>query len=358
MTYAVAAAGTGGHVFPGLAVGEALVAAGVPRSDVLYVGGARMEQAVYPDAGFPFHQVELRGLVRSLDSRNLGIPSVVARAARSMAREFEARNVRVVLGMGGYVTIPAAIAARRRRIALMVAEQNAHAGLANRIAGRVARRRFGAFPTTHGLAAEWVGNPVRRSIAEFDRERLAAEAVERYGHPGDVPVVGIFGGSLGARAINEAILEAFVGWNGRRLAVLHIAGTDHAGEVAERAAASPLWWRVLGFEDRMDVFYSACDLIVARAGGAVAELTVTGSPAILVPGGFGSAGHQLANAQALEQAGSALVLPESDIGRIGEVVSSVLFDRDRLVRMAAAARTLARPDAADHIAHAMIDAHG
>lgn len=359
MSYAIAAAGTGGHVYPGLAVGEALVEAGVDRSDILFVGGDRLESEVYPAAGFAFFGVELRGLARSRSAANLGLPMVVARAVRAMTREFRLRGVEVMLGMGGYVTVPAAIAARRTRAVVMVAEQNAHAGLANRLAGRLAGRRFGAFARTHGLpGAEWVGNPVRPAIAAFDRETLAGEARRHYGVGEGVPIVGVFGGSLGARAINEAVVSTFLDWDGPEVAVVHLSGRDHQRAVAEQVAGSRLDWRVVGFEDRMDLFYAAADLVIARAGGAVAELTVTGTPAILVPGGFGSAGHQDANARALEAAGSAVIVEQAELDTLGDVVRAILLDPDALERMRRSAGLLARPGAATQIARAMIEAHG
>lgn len=352
MSFAVAAVGTGGHVYPGLAVGEALVAAGIEREDVLYVGGDRLEATVYPDAGFPFLRVPLQGLRRSLSLANLRLPFTLARAVFDMWREFRRRRTRVVLGLGGYVTLPAAVAARLAGAIVMVSEQNAHAGLGNRMAGRLAARRFGAFPETAGLDAEWVGNPVRREIATFDRVRLRGEALARYGLSGNVPVVGIFGGSLGAGVLNGVAPEV-AALDG--IEVVHLCGTVHAERFADRATAT---WRIVPFEERMDLFFAACDLVVARAGGAVAELTATATPSVLVPGGFGSAGHQAANAAHLEGAGAAVVVAESEVGRVPAVVSEILADPSRLVSMRAAAARLARPDAADVIAAAMIDAHG
>ena len=119
MSFAIAAAGTGGHVYPGLAVGEALVASGVPHEEVLYIGGDRLERSVYPERGFPFLEVEMRGLERSLSARNLELPSLVRRASRAIQRELSDRGVRAVLGMGGYVTLPAAWAARRLRVRIV-----------------------------------------------------------------------------------------------------------------------------------------------------------------------------------------------------------------------------------------------
>lgn len=352
MTFAIAAVGTGGHVFPGLAVGEALVTAGVPRDDVLYVGGDRLEASVYPGAGFPFLRVPLQGLKRSLAISNLRIPFTLVSAILAMRRMFRERSVSVVLGLGGYVTVPAAIAARLAGATVMVSEQNAHAGLGNRLAGRLARRRFGSFPETQGLDAEWVGNPVRAAIARFDRDTLRREALQRYGLDADRPTVGVFGGSLGAGVLNR-VTASVAALDG--LQVVHLAGDIHADSLSESATER---WRIIGFEDRMDLFYAASDLVLARAGGAVAELSATGTPAVLVPGGFGSPGHQAANAAYLAAAGAAVVVEEPELATVPQVIAQILADPARLAAMRGAAGSLARPDAADVIAAAMISAHG
>ena len=181
MSYLSAAAGTGGHVYPGLAVGEALVA-GVPRHDVHFVGGDRLEARVCPAEGFPFFAVPLRGLERRLTGRNLAIPRVVRLAAATIGEEMAARGVGAVLGMGGYVTLPAAWAARRRFLLLFVAEQNAHAGLANRVTSRWAVEAFASFPGTRAVcatAAGW-GTPSavpRRRLTGRDSARRRWHAV-------------------------------------------------------------------------------------------------------------------------------------------------------------------------------------
>jgi UDP-N-acetylglucosamine--N-acetylmuramyl-(pentapeptide) pyrophosphoryl-undecaprenol N-acetylglucosamine transferase len=358
MSYAIAAAGTGGHVFPGLAVGEALVASGVPTSEILFVGGSRLESKIYPAAGFPFFAVEIAGLQRRMTVANLKVPTIVVSAARHIARELRTRQVAVVLGMGGYVSVPAGFAARRSQAVLMLHEQNAEAGLANRIMARWARRAFGSFPNTARLpVAEWVGNPVRSAIARFDRPNLQASALERYGLDPHRPVVGVFGGSLGAGTLNRAAESLAVISDEANFSLLHLTGSDHFEAVSHSAAQFPSW-RVVGFEDRMEDFYAACDLIVARAGGAVAELTATATPAILVPGGFGSGDHQAANAAALASAGAAVVVDESDLRQLPGIVTGLLADSGRLQAMAAATSKLSRPEAAEVIARAMREAHG
>jgi len=353
----IAAAGTGGHVYPGLAVGEALVAQGIDRGEVRYVGGDRLEAAVYPQSGFPFLQLELRGLKRSLTPSNLSLPAVVLRARARILREIGENGVRCVLGTGNYVTIPAAMAARKAAVPLMVSEQNARAGLANRIAGRWAQRAFGAFPRTEGLdKAEWVGNPVRAPIADFDRAVLRDSALESYGLDRNRPVVGVFGGSLGALTINEAIAHTAAKWDGPEVQFLHLVGPAHIQDMTDRQAAEGVTWVRKPYEDRMDLFFAASDFVVARAGGAVAEIVATASPSVLIPGEFGSSGHQRENASFLEEAGAALVLGQEDIYQLSLRLVELLADPNRLVAMRHACQLIARPDAAKAIAQAMIEA--
>ena len=354
MTFLIAAAGTGGHVFPGLAVGEALLTLGTPKDSILYVGGDRLEKSVYPESGFPFLQVEVRGLQRSITTRNLSLPRVVWRARDVIIAAIEERDVKVVLGMGGYVTIPAALAARSSGSALVVAEQNAGGGLANRVASRWAARIFTSFPDTDGLErGEWVGNPVRASLANLNREQTRPEALAHYGLDPGYPVLGAVGGSLGAGLINGAVGDLVENWEGRRIQVLHLTGEGNL-DPDQRPSDSVLWVQ-RPFERRMELFYAACDLVVARAGGGVAELTVTSTPSILIPGEFGSSGHQAANAAFLHEAGAAEVLAQDRLDLLPGLVAEILLSPDRLGAMRIGARSIAKPDGAITIAGAMRD---
>ncbi|MGH8923211.1 MAG: UDP-N-acetylglucosamine--N-acetylmuramyl-(pentapeptide) pyrophosphoryl-undecaprenol N-acetylglucosamine transferase [Acidimicrobiia bacterium] len=355
MSYLIAAAGTGGHVFPGLAVGEALVELGVNQDQVLFVGGDRLEKEVYPSAGFPFLRTEIAGLRRELTPANLRLPLLFLRASAQIAGAMAERGVTMALGMGGYVTVPVAIAARRRKAPLFVAEQNASAGLASRFASRSAERVFGSFPVTDGLpSAEWTGNPIRAPIRHFDRDRLRAEARSRYGLDERRQVVGVIGGSLGAGALNR-VAEILASAT-PQYAILNICGEGNVSEQQARAEVSPATWIVRGFEPRIELFYAAVDVVVARAGGAVAELTATATPSVLIPGGFGSGGHQEANAAFLAATGAALLLSEDKIAQSPELVSEMLSPL-RHARMTEATRTLARPNAAADIATAMQMVH-
>lgn len=357
MSFLIAAAGTGGHVFPGLSVAEALVEKGVPREDIVFVGGDRLEKEVYPGEGFPFFEVEVRGLRRELDWGNLTLPMVVMRARRRIIELIRQRGVEVALGMGGYVTIPTAMAASSVGITFMNAEQNAQAGLANRIAARWASRTFGAFPSTWGLPrADWVGNPVRRPFWDFDRESLRPRARERYGLSGKSPVLGVVGGSLGAKTLNVAVSGLVETWEGRPLQIVHLTGPSAHGIPPKPAASDAISWHRIGFEEEMELFYAATDLAVARAGGAVAELTATATPAILVPGRFGSGRHQRENAAFLDAAGAAVTVTEQEISNLPSVVSDLIGDSAELSLMRESAEAVAKPRAAVEIALALMEA--
>ncbi|CAN5270559.1 undecaprenyldiphospho-muramoylpentapeptide beta-N-acetylglucosaminyltransferase [soil metagenome] len=352
MTFLIAAAGTGGHVFPGLAVGEALVGLGVGKHEILYAGGHRLEAEVYPQAGFSFEQFEIAGLKRRFALSNLGLPSMVVRVTRAVADLIDERKVTAVLGLGGYVTVPAAWAARRRKVPLFLAEQNAEAGLANRVTARWARRVFTAFPETAGLPdGHWVGNPIRSQLAAFDRAALRPQARAHYSIAEGETVVGVMGGSLGAALLNR--IASSLAASRPSYTILNLAGGSHASAQEALARRSPAQWIVRDFEPRMELFYSAIDLVVARSGGVVAEYTATATPAVLVPGGFGSAGHQAANARALEAAGAALVVDEDDIDQVPAVVARALAQRAELI---AGTKSLARPNAAADIARALLEA--
>lgn len=344
-------------MYPGLSVGEALMDLGVAQSDIVYVGGDRLESQVYPEKGFQFIGVELAGLQRSLTWRNLRIPTVVFRARNRISAEIVDRGVQVVLGMGGYVTIPAGLAARTRGVPFFNAEQNAEAGLANKVTARWAVSSFTSFETTGGLPdGEWVGNPVRRPFWDFNRSSLRAAGAEHFGIDPNRPTLGVFGGSLGAGVLNEAVANMLQEWDGPELQVVHMTGEAHLEAMRSRESSADVSWVRFGFMEQMEMFYAVSDVVLARAGGAVAELTATATPALLVPGSFGSGGHQEGNARALESVGAARILTEADLASLGDHVGELIRDEPLRSRMASAAAGISKPDAARTIARAMIEA--
>lgn len=359
MTYAIAAAGTGGHVFPGLAIAEALERSGVPANDIVFFGGHRFETEAVPSAGYDLVEVELRGLKRSLSPQNFAIPRVVWKATGRIADELIDRKVRSLIATGGYVTIPAGFAARRVGAAFFTQEQNAHAGLANRIMSRWATTAFTSFPDTEGLAdARFTGNPLRSAFVAFDRTALRRQARHHYELDDRGPVLGVVGGSLGAGVLNDTVRELLLTWSGPDLQIVHLCGTVHADAMRDLANPRDMVHRVVPFESNMERFFAASDLVLSRAGGIFAEITATGSPSILVPGGFGSKGHQDASARYVAGAGAGVVVEQDDLDGIGVVIADLIFDESKLSEMAAAATSMGRPAAADDIANVMVQAHG
>jgi len=341
--------GTGGHVYPGLALAEALVARGHPRESIHWVGSAgKLEETAVPAAGFTLDALPGRGLQRRLTPENAEVLVKTTRAFRRAMRIMAARRPEVVVGVGGYASLPCLVAARLRRIPTVVHEQNAAPGLANRIAVRLGARAAVSLPGTPLPGAVVTGNPVRAAVV----------AVER--HPSaDRPLVAVFGGSLGARRINEAAVELYDRWRGRAaVAVHHVSGpaghdATAAALAGQRRDGDVLAWTLLPYEDRMPDLYAAASVAVCRAGATtVAELAAAGVPSVLVPLPGAPGDHQTRNAQALVEAGAAVLVPDAECtgARLAAELEPLLADPARLEAMGRAARTLARPDAADDLA--------
>jgi UDP-N-acetylglucosamine--N-acetylmuramyl-(pentapeptide) pyrophosphoryl-undecaprenol N-acetylglucosamine transferase len=344
---AIAAGGTAGHVVPALAIADALRERG---ADVLFLGGERAEAELVPAAGYPFHPLKVAGI----DRRN---PLKAARAvglafgATATARKILKRErVNAVIGGGGYVAGPAGAAAIALRIPLVLTEADSHLGIANRVLAPRARRVFLAFPIEgrDGSRYEVVGRPVPRSTGKVDR----GEARRRFGLPDEKPCLLVFGGSLGARTINFAALEAFGG--NAPCSVLHASGRRDYDELKGRLdeLGSPSHYRLEPYVDPFADALAAADIAVARAGGSVFELAAAGIPSILVPYPHATADHQTGNARWMANGGAAVVVPDDqlDASRLAREVGNLLSSSQRLDAMRAAARKLARADAADRIA--------
>jgi UDP-N-acetylglucosamine--N-acetylmuramyl-(pentapeptide) pyrophosphoryl-undecaprenol N-acetylglucosamine transferase len=300
---------------------------------------------VVPDAGYGIDLLPGRGLVRDRTVRaQLDNVRAVADATRALYRAWSlvgARRPEVVVGVGGYASLPAVAAARLRRIPVVVHESDAHPGLANRIAVRLGARPAVSLPGT-GLRGETVtGNPIRPEIAGVRRA------------PAHPTVVAVVGGSLGARRINDATLGLYDAWRARDDVVIHhVTGArDYEGcrtrLDALRTSSDALAYRLVRYEDHMDDVYRDATLMVARSGGMTAELAAVGMPSVLVPLPGAPGDHQRANAEVFSAAGAAVLVPDAelDAARLGTVLDELLGDRDRLAAMSTAAHGLAHPDA-------------
>jgi UDP-N-acetylglucosamine--N-acetylmuramyl-(pentapeptide) pyrophosphoryl-undecaprenol N-acetylglucosamine transferase len=349
----VAAGGTAGHVVPALAIADALRASG---AHVEFAGGERAESELVPAAGYPFHLLSVAGLDRRNPLKAARAVGLAARATRQARRLLADMRADVVLGGGGYVAGPVGLAAARRHVPLVLTEADSHLGVTNRLLGRFARRVYLACPIEgrSGDPYEVVGRPVPPGTADGDR----AAARSRFGIGPDEPCLLVFGGSLGARTLNEAALEAF----GREapFAVLHAAGRRDYDDLRRRLdeLGSPPHYHLEPYIEPFADAYAAADLAAARAGGSVFELAAAGLPSILVPYPHATADHQTGNARWLAEGGAAVVVPDAELdgSRLRAEAEALLAEPGRLERMAAAARGLARPDAAERIAAGVLAA--
>lgn len=361
----MAGGGTGGHVVPAVAIATALVARGHDRSAIRFVGSRRgIESRLVPAAGFELVLLPGRGIARKLSLANLGaVAGLLAAFVRAVVLIGRLRPA-VTVAVGGYASAPAALASILWRVPVVVAEQNAVPGLANRIVGRFAAACAVSFEGTPLPRAALTGNPVRPEIVAADTTPTGrAAAREALGLPTDAVVVAVAGGSLGARRINQATVELAAKWSGRSgVCIYHVVGRrDFAQMTALRPEPRPggLDYRQVDFEDRMPLLLAAADVTVQRAGASsVAELAVVGLPSILVPLPGAPGDHQTLNARRLADAGAAVLVPDAelDVERLARELSVLVESPETRTRMSAAARTLGRPDAAEQVA-ALAEAH-
>jgi UDP-N-acetylglucosamine--N-acetylmuramyl-(pentapeptide) pyrophosphoryl-undecaprenol N-acetylglucosamine transferase len=341
----IAAGGTAGHVVPSLAVAEALERRGVL---VTFAGSPdRIEARLVPEAGFELDTFRISGLPRRPSLALARALLLAGRAPRACARILQARRPDVVLGGGGYVAGPMVYAASRRRIPAALMEADAHLGLANRLAAPFARRVFLSFPIEGRNEAKY--RVTGRPIPARSRPVPQAEGRRLFGLPEVGPVLLVFGGSLGARLLNELALEAF---GARGPAVLHLCGTRDYDELRTKVIRPD--YRLFAFTEEFGAALGACDLVLARAGGSVWELAAAGKPALLVPGLFATGDHQTKNARYFERSGGVIVVPEAEAGRAPDLIRSLLDDPRRLAEMSRAMLRIARPDAADQIAEELV----
>ena len=307
----------------------------------------RVEAQLVPERGYAFDAFSVSGFPRR---PGLPLARALGRAAAApaaCARIIRRRRPDVVLGGGGYVGAPMVLAAWLRRIPTALTEADAHLGLANRLALPFAQRIFLALPVGRdGEKFRVVGRP----IPELSRAAPRDEARRELGLPAEEPVVLVFGGSLGARVLNDVALDA---WAESGPAVLHLCGERDYASLRDRPRRDD--YRLVPFVDRIGLAYGAADVAVARAGGSVWELAAAGLPAVLVPGDFATGGHQEKNARWFERAGGALVVPEREVERAPSVVDELLGDPARLRAMADAMHAAAKPDAAETIADELVE---
>lgn len=356
----IAGGGTTGHLSPGLAVAEVLRARG---AQILFIGTAAGPEArLVPLSGYTFRAVRVIGRgPGKVTMRNLKAVAILGASTLKAVAIIRRFGPDVVVGTGGYASLPAALAARLLRIPLVLHEQNSVPGMANRVARRFASAVGVSFPGTEhffGEAGVMVGNPVRADLQNFDRHSLRPAGLAEFGLEDDRPTLLVFGGSQGAASINEAMIGAYDLLRSSRLQVLHLTGPRNEGAVATainrlRRPEDILVYRVVGYTDSMELAYACSDLAVCRSGAStVAELAAVGLPAILVPLPISLDDDQRKNAEAVVEVGGARLVLNADLRPqvILEVVEDLMMDVSLMVAMSDAVRSLARPDAADRFA--------
>ena len=341
----ILAGGTGGHIFPGLAVAAALQARGVP---VLWLGAdGGMETQLVPSRGIALYTIAIKGLRGKGIVALLTAPMRVLSAVRAALRVVDKRKPRAVVSFGGYAAGPGGIAARLRGTPLIVHEQNRAPGMTNRVLARFAHSVLTGFPQTfRHVAEEVVGNPIRTEIA------LLPEPAVRFSQRAGALRLLVLGGSQGARALNSAVPKALAGLRGT-VEVRHQCGERLREEAIRAYADAGIVASVEPFIADMAAAYAWADLVVCRAGAlTLAELCAAGVGSVLVPFPQAVDDHQTRNAEYLVERNAAVLLPQSETlaDELRVTLTTLATDAGRRLQMAQAARQLAKPDAAERVA--------
>lgn len=363
MRVVVAGGGTAGHVNPAIALAHAL-----SHHEVLFAGTSLgAESKLVRDAGFPLELIEVRGFDRARPASLAATGLQAVRAMRRAAELLQRTRPAVVVGMGGYVSLPVCLAALRLRVPVVLHEQNIVFGLAHRVCRPFARAVAVSFEETLARAGSkgvYTGNPVRPEIAALDRDADRARGYERFGLDPQRMTLLVTGGSQGANRLNEATLGLTSVWAERDdLQILHLAGRVQASSFMEQAAKKMgdgrLVYRVVDYVDDMVTAYAAADLALCRGGATtIAELGVVGLPAIVVPYPHHRDKQQERQGRVLERAGAAVVLMDdaTTSAAVARIADGVLADEGKLKEMRAAALGAGRPDAAATLARVVEEA--
>ncbi|WP_189054232.1 undecaprenyldiphospho-muramoylpentapeptide beta-N-acetylglucosaminyltransferase [Longimycelium tulufanense] len=350
----VAGGGTAGHIEPALALADA-VRRLRPDARVVALGTERgLETRLVPDRGYPLELIPPVPMPRKPSPELLRLPLRVRAAVRQTRAVLDRVGAGVVVGFGGYVALPAYLAARGR-VPIVVHEANARAGLANKVGARFAERVLAAVPGSGLPDAEVLGIPLRHAITSLDRAALRAQAREHFGLHPTAPTLLVFGGSQGARTLNTAVSGAAGALAQAGIGVLHAFGPRNSLAV-QHTPNAPAYVPV-PYLERMDLALAAADAVLCRSGAmTVAEVSAVGLPAVFVPLPHGN-GEQALNAQPIVDAGGAMLVPDAELTtqKVIDLVIPLLQDQGRLVTMAAAAGSSGHRDAADHLAKIVLE---
>ena len=359
LSVVLAGGGTAGHVEPAMAVADALVGLD-PDVRITALGTARgLETKLVPERGYHLELITPVPLPRKPTGDLARLPARVLRAVRQTRAVLDKVDADVVIGFGGYVALPAYLAARgvtRRRVPVVIHEANARAGLANRVGARSARRVLSAVPDPGLRHAEVVGVPVREAITSLDRAAVRSTARAHFGFADDARVLLVFGGSQGAASLNRAVAAAAGDLATAGVAVLHAHGAKNTIDLRTPEPGDPPYVAV-PYLSRMDLAYAAADLAICRSGAmTVAEVTAVGLPAVYVPLPIGN-GEQRLNALPVVDAGGGILVADADLTPdfVADQVAGLLNDAPRLAAMTTAAALVGHPDAARQVARVALE---
>ncbi|HEU5355167.1 MAG TPA: undecaprenyldiphospho-muramoylpentapeptide beta-N-acetylglucosaminyltransferase [Actinocrinis sp.] len=362
----LAGGGTAGHIEPALSLADALRRRD-PRIGITALGTTKgLETRLVPERGYDLELIPAVPLPRKPSSELFTVPSRLAGTVRRAAEVLDKVGADVVVGFGGYVALPAYFAARRRTIPIVLHEANVRPGLANRVGARMTDRIATGSPDCRIGGGRYIGMPLRRALATLDRAALHAEACDAFGLEKDRPTLLVYGGSQGARRLNEAVAAAASALTTAGIQILHAVGRANYDESAAKAAAAgesgtgAARYVTVPYLDRMDLAYAAADLVLCRGGAMTcAEVAAVGLPAAYVPLPIGN-GEQRLNAQPVVRAGGGLMVDDADLTSdwLTRELVPLALDREKLDRMGQAAAELGRRDADEALADLVFEAAG
>lgn len=344
-TLLIAAGGTGGHIFPALAVAQSLQKQGY---SIIWLGSENsMETQLVPKYNIPVETVAIKGIRGNGIKRKLALPFTLMKTILAVSKIIKKYNINAVIGFGGFVSFPAGVAAKINGIPLIIHEQNSIAGLSNRALSKIATRVLSAFPSAFPQYKDgMLGNPVRKEITDIPMPQ------QRFNKRSGRLNLLIVGGSLGARVFNETLPEIIAALpENKRPIITHQCGKDNSEEVAQRYRDKNINAQCIDFIDDMVSAYADADFIICRAGAlTIAELTAAGLGGILIPFPFAVDDHQTQNAKYLVQANAASCVPQSEFTVENMTKKISELTREQCLQQAQNARQLAKPNAADDIA--------
>ena len=359
----ISGGGTGGQIFPAIAIADRLKEL-QPDAEFLFVGAiGRMEMERVPKAGYPIKGLNISGLQRSLSAKNLSFPFKVLRSLADSKKIISDFKPDVAIGVGGYASGPLLHVAARKRIPSLIQEQNSFPGITNRLLAK----KVDKICVSYDGMEKWfpsqklvmTGNPVRQSLVSIQADRK--EAIQYFGLEQDIPIVLVVGGSLGARTINQSIEGAIDEIGRSNIQVIWQTGKSYSERAEElKATGVPKNLHITPFIERMDLAYSAADLIVSRAGAmALSELCLVGKPCILVPSPNVAEDHQTKNAMALVNKNAAVLVKDNEAReKLWDTIQDILNDQDRSKELGKNAKSIGIPDSSDRIAKEILELIG